>query len=259
MIIFGTRTRNLKASNITSYDCKNCNSKNSVQFHFSARYFHVFWIPVLPFSKVAISQCSHCKQAFYKEEMSQAMKQDYLVASKQVKSPITHYSGLLIIGLAMIFIIGSIVFSEKNNVKGEPINLEQFHALNELKENDGKRFSIVGYPFIDKDVTIRNKSNTRLESQLNKVSFYEKPNGKGAFISDFPLPNGKKRNHYFVPDDFTIDDVVFYDNNGKPLKHTEKMLVSFTMDLQTDRATINMGSKEMYYGSPIKVRLDKAE
>lgn len=117
MIIFGTRGKVLKSKNTTSYDCENCNSKNTVTFSFIARYFHIFWIPIFPTSKKGISQCSHCKQVLYANEMSTEMKQDYASAAANAKRPITHYFGLFIIGLLFIFISFSVYKNSLNEAK----------------------------------------------------------------------------------------------------------------------------------------------
>ena len=112
MIIFGTGSSNLKTNNTKSYDCGNCETQNTVNFSFWAKYFHIFWIPVFPYSKKGISQCRNCKQALYFNEMPQKMKDDYNAASAEVKSPFTHYIGLMIIGIAALFIIGTIITSK---------------------------------------------------------------------------------------------------------------------------------------------------
>lgn len=117
MIIFGTRARTLKPKESKSYDCDYCNTKGSVTFSFIARYFHIFWIPIFPTSKKGISQCSHCKQVLYENEMGPRMKQDYADAAASAKRPITHYFGLFVIGLLLGFIIYGIVTNSMNETK----------------------------------------------------------------------------------------------------------------------------------------------
>lgn len=117
MIIFGTRTKTLKSKEISFYDCENCKSKGTVTFLFLARYFHIFWIPVFPISKKGISQCSHCKQVLYANEMSPRMKEDYASASANAKRPITHYFGLFVIGLFFCSIIYNIYQNSVNETE----------------------------------------------------------------------------------------------------------------------------------------------
>ncbi|RZK17117.1 MAG: hypothetical protein EOO86_13330 [Pedobacter sp.] len=67
------------------------------------------------------------------------------------------------------------------------------------------------------------------------------------------------KNEFDAPATFTMDQVVFYDNEGKPLKYTDKMEVSFTMDLQVDRSKTTINDKSVYYGGPSETRIDKAK
>ena len=149
-----------------------------------------------------------------------------------------------------------LVSCSQNKEKGTLVNFDQYHALNEVKENNGKRFAIVGYPFIDGDITVRGGVSN--ESQLPHISFYEQPEGKGKMLASLPISNGKGKNEFDAPATFTMADVVFYDNEGKPLKHTDKMEVSFTMDLQVDRSTTVINGKTVYYGGATETRIDKA-
>ena len=159
--------------------------------------------------------------------------------------------------MLLAFVTAAVLVScGQNNEKGQVVNTEKFRALNELKENNGKRFAIVGYPFIDGDLTVRGKFAD--ESQLPQIGFYEQPGGKGSLISSFPMSNGKGKNEFDAPETFTMEDVVFYDNEGKPLKYTDKMQVSFTMKLQVDRSKTKINDKSVYYGGPGDVRIDKA-
>lgn len=159
----------------------------------------------------------------------------------------------LLIALASAMLIAC----TKNNEKGTLVSKEQYEALNQVKENNGKRFAIVGYPFIDGDIEV--KGPMANDSQLPYIKFYEQPEGQGKLIASLPIANGKGKNEFDAPATFTMADVVFYDNEGKPLKHTDKMEVSFTMDLQVDRSPTTMGGKTVYYGGAADTRIDKAK
>jgi hypothetical protein len=153
----------------------------------------------------------------------------------------------------MVLVLAS---CSQNRDKGQIVTIDQLNELGVNKENSGKRFSIVGHPFIDRDITVRALGN---KSQLPYINFYEQPNGQGKMIGSFPIENGKGKNEFYAPEAFTMDDVVFYDNDGKELKHTDKMQLSFTMDLQTERERMKLGDKMVYFGGPIDIRIDKAQ
>ncbi|RZL38227.1 MAG: hypothetical protein EOO96_03375 [Pedobacter sp.] len=159
---------------------------------------------------------------------------------------------MLFIALASAMLISC----SQNKEKGKVVTFEEYHALNQKEENNGKRFAIVGYPFVDGDITV--KSTLSNDSQLPHIAFYDEPGGKGKMIASLPMANGKGKNEFDAPGTFTMDQVVFYDNEGKPLKYTDKMEVSFTMDLQVDRSKTTMNDKSVYYGGPSETRIDKA-
>ena len=150
-----------------------------------------------------------------------------------------------------------LVSCSQNKEKGQVVNFEQYQALNQVKENNGKRFAIVGYPFIDGDITVRGGVSN--DSQLPQIGFYEAPGGKGKMLALMPIANGTGKNEFDAPETFTMDQVVFYDNEGKPLKYTDKMEVSFTMDLQVDRGKTTFNDRSVYYDGPSETRIDKAK
>lgn len=161
--------------------------------------------------------------------------------------------------LFLMIAISATFISCKNAEKGKLITAEQFKSLNELEENDEQRFAVAGYPFIDDDIQVNALGGLDSQSQYPQIMFYEQPNGQGKPVGIFPIPNGTGKNEFNTPATFTMDDVVFYDNDGNPLKHTDKMEISFTMDLQTERSKTESNGKMIYYGNPIDVRIDKAK
>jgi len=110
MIIFGTRSKVLNGSTATT-DCNHCSSIETVRLSFVLRYFHIFWIPMFPISKTGISQCSHCKQVLYANQMPNALQAVYLEEKKKVKTPWGYRFGLILIALALLFIIVSVILN----------------------------------------------------------------------------------------------------------------------------------------------------
>lgn len=160
--------------------------------------------------------------------------------------------------LALGVMAATFVACKSENLdKGVPVDLASFRSLGEKKENDGKRFSIQGYPFISGDITVRNGIGSA--KQYPYINFYDQPNGKGILIGSFPIENGSGPDQFDAPESFTMDEVTFQDHGGAKMKHTQKMSVSFTLELQTDRERTKSGDKMVYFGGPEAVRLDRAE
>ncbi|GIQ60851.1 hypothetical protein Flavo103_39870 [Flavobacterium collinsii] len=139
-----------------------------------------------------------------------------------------------------------------NSEIGKLVTTKEYEDLNKIEENNGKRFSIVGYPFIDSDIKTSIKTTPY-------IKFYEQPNGKGVIIGHFPIEDGEGKNEFYTPETFTMQDVIFYDNEGNKIKSSEKLQISFTLKLQTERSKSGSGADAAYYGGPEDVRIDKVK
>jgi hypothetical protein len=154
-----------------------------------------------------------------------------------------------IIPVCLVLLFSSCI---KGLEPGKLVTYEEYLNLAKVKENADQRFAIVGYPFIGGDIKIGMGTKTQ-------ISFYEEADGKGRMIANFPIMSGTSANEFDVPENFTMADVKFFDNEGKELKSSEKMQVSFTLVLQTDRERSGSGDDMKYYGGPESIRLDKAK
>ncbi|QIH34948.1 hypothetical protein [Sphingobacterium sp. DR205] len=109
-----------------------------------------------------------------------------------------------------------------------PINADQFEKLYENKDNDGKRFSLTGYPYLNSDVTVRNDMEIA-------VSLFSEPKGKGDYIASIDLGYKDNKNGMYIPDKFTADDLQVFDKEGNILGVNDKITISFEMELDTRR------------------------
>ncbi|WP_162923607.1 hypothetical protein [Arachidicoccus soli] len=96
------------------------------------------------------------------------------------------------------------------------------------KSNNSKRFSVLGYPAFNADI----KAGYNDDPVIN---IYSEPNGQGRLLNSFPIHIGKNANEIYVPKEFSNQDIVVYDNEGKSHKYDEKMQFSFSMDMQLNR------------------------
>lgn len=114
MIIFGLRSGNAKQVTQGSSDCTHCGTPQSVQFHFHVRYFHIFWIPLIPLYKTGVSQCGHCKQVLTKNELPPFLQASYAEARKKAKTPLKYYSWLMIAALFFVFALFAVITENKD-------------------------------------------------------------------------------------------------------------------------------------------------
>lgn len=110
---------------------------------------------------------------------------------------------------------------------GKPVADDGYILLRADKENNGKRFSIAGYPALSSDITTGTGRTTLLD-------IYTEPEGKGQLIAALPLSFGKGSNEFHVPETFTVADITVYDQAGNKHKYTDKLQFSFTLVLNTE-------------------------
>ena len=102
MIIFGTRNKFLTAFN-TEQTCGHCNT-GKLNLVYTISYFHVFWIPMFPFGKKGMTQCPHCKQILNAHELAPESRNYINNQKSNVKTPLTYFAGLILIGVLILFV-----------------------------------------------------------------------------------------------------------------------------------------------------------
>ncbi len=160
-------------------------------------------------------------------------------------------------------ITGTLSCGKNAGEKGTLIAADTYVSLRANEQNNGKRFSIEGYPALDGDITTG-------RNRITVLNVYTEPGGKGKFIAGLPVDLGEGKNEFHVPEEFTIKDITVYDNDGKKHTYTDKLRFSFTLVLRTGQARIKTASLKMvegkmhkeeqmlYAGSAEDVRIDPA-
>ena len=96
MIVYGWNAKNIKQAPLESYECPQCQQKQSVLV-IVAKYVHIFWIPVFPFKKSAVLVCNHCKKET--DEKNIVLGTGVTIAQLKSAVPIPKY---LFSGLALL-------------------------------------------------------------------------------------------------------------------------------------------------------------
>ena len=109
LFFFGIKGKSVHSELMKGQSCTHCQQEETTYANFISRYFHLFWIPVFPVGKKAVSVCSHCKQVLTKKEMPA----EYRTVVKQLKSsakiPVWHFSGLIIGAVLVLFFFAMII------------------------------------------------------------------------------------------------------------------------------------------------------
>lgn len=115
MILFGSRVAHVKSVNAEGLHCEHCNEKNTLVFHIFRKHAHIFWIPMFPYKKTGISQCTHCKNQLEPNEMPERIKRKFLEVKKEAKGPIWQFVGLLLLVILIIAVAISVNYNNKEN------------------------------------------------------------------------------------------------------------------------------------------------
>ncbi len=169
MIIFGSKSK-LLGSSATTADCNHCGSVGTVHLSFITKYFHIFWIPMFPYGKKGVSECSHCKQVLYENQMPGNLKAVYEVEKAKAKIPLGYRFGQILIGLFFAFSIFSVVFSKVSQPSTDYIKTAQPNDIYQIKFAD-RNFGIYKVLRVegDKVFAVRNNETPRKKSDVDKT------------------------------------------------------------------------------------------
>lgn len=120
MIIYGSKATGLASENI-NHDCPGCGADKSITMHIFQRYGHVFWIPLFPFNKIAVSECNNCKQVLRRKEFPKTFNERHQKLKAEAKTPWWTFAGLLLLAL---LITSGIVASKMDDKENAQLVLE---------------------------------------------------------------------------------------------------------------------------------------
>ena len=92
-------------SEIFFYKCPYCEELNTTDVAFFSRYYHFFFIPVLPFAKEAYASCSHCGAGRGDNKFGPELVKQVRETEAKFKPPFYLYAWIILIGLFVLLII----------------------------------------------------------------------------------------------------------------------------------------------------------
>ncbi|TWP29533.1 zinc-ribbon domain-containing protein [Apibacter muscae] len=92
---------------LTGQECPACKENHSLAVIPQQGYFHIFWIPVFPISRDYIPVCNSCGSTFIHKRppIDRELKSQY-------KTPVWTFSGLIIIGIFLLYIFSMMLISK---------------------------------------------------------------------------------------------------------------------------------------------------
>ena len=97
MIISGLRKTKYGESQPSDLVCPNCKEIGTTKIEIRSRYFHVFWIPVIPVGKTGLSSCSDCEHEIKSRKMPHDFKREYQNLKADKRPPLWQFVGLVLI------------------------------------------------------------------------------------------------------------------------------------------------------------------
>lgn len=109
MIIYGTNGAHLHTAPLPGLACPSCATPEALQLSVFSRYVHIYYVPVLPYSRPAVTQCLHCQQAWDEKALPAAIRPEVQAFKKQFRAPIWHWTGvfLLVVGIVWASVASS--------------------------------------------------------------------------------------------------------------------------------------------------------
>jgi hypothetical protein len=187
MIIYGHKATKTGHQSLFGTKCSNCNTNNSLEMYSFSRYFHIFWIPVFPYRKEALTQCNNCKQVLHKKEFSSDLLSQYDEMKTNIKTPYWQFIGAGLLAALIIVITFSI--KEDNKRDTAYLTAPKEGDIYEIKIAY-KNYTLYKVSKVTPDsvYVLFNKFESNKRTGLNQA----KMNMSESFIEDELLPIAKK-------------------------------------------------------------------
>jgi hypothetical protein len=103
LVIVGTKQIPIDTENLL-LNCPSCNSHQFSDILVSSKYFHFYYLPVIPVDKDAYSICNKCgyQRSF---EFSRKFRLENSIQAKKFRHPMYTYAGILIFIILIIVMI----------------------------------------------------------------------------------------------------------------------------------------------------------
>ena len=123
IFFFGTRASKIKERQLKGTTCPYCQSQDSFIVSSFSKYFHFFWIPIIPLFKTHIAECSHCKKSYgigqFTKEMQRSLENENRL--NPAKRPLWQGLGCLVLivffGVMMTISFYGVYMRSKNPEK----------------------------------------------------------------------------------------------------------------------------------------------
>ena len=138
IFFFGSRSTKINERQLKRTTCPYCSTKDSFTVSTYGKYFHFFWIPIIPLYKTNVAECSHCLKSYaaveFTPEMQRSLKEENKI--NPAKRPIWHGCGCIILVLLFTIVISFSLYGVYLRSNGEGITDTDNDPRKELLKAD---------------------------------------------------------------------------------------------------------------------------
>lgn len=102
MFFWGIKTRKLREGELTNLKCEYCGETETyMEYTFSQKYFHLYWIPLFPLRKKTEVYCDDCCVTYENNKIPKeaAKKLNYIKDRHPIRTPVWMFSGTIILAV----------------------------------------------------------------------------------------------------------------------------------------------------------------
>ncbi len=109
MLILGVRGKVLTPERLSIHDsCPRC-AKQGLRATVVQRYFHIWWIPFVPYAKRVLFACELCGMETTDEDRAETIEEATSRLRKQVGTPFYMFAGLALVLVGFAFLVASMI------------------------------------------------------------------------------------------------------------------------------------------------------
>ncbi len=101
MFFYGVKSKPIKKGMLTNIHCDCCEEVSEMEYSFLQKYFHLYWIPLIPLKKKTEVRCENCGYIYENKESTKDIdtKLNRVKDRYPIRTPIWAFSGIIILTL----------------------------------------------------------------------------------------------------------------------------------------------------------------
>jgi hypothetical protein len=142
MIFYGTNGTHLRTVALPGQPCPTCAAPDALRVSVFSRYMHIYWVPLLPYSKPTVLHCEQCQHAWEGKAIPAELKAPVQQLKQEARAPWWHWVGLVAVG---VLIAWGVTASARNSKEDETyLQAPQAGDIYTVRENeDATNYSLL--------------------------------------------------------------------------------------------------------------------